>query len=145
MAKVQASSLASPSQESRAVLEYLAWAEQVEGEPWIRDDIRLAWICVRYAGQGYQKPWEFAFWFTYGKAPEKLIPEFVTKWERRQTWGDLQLWVLETSVPKKPVQSVRQQKEGYDRQRSQRSARVFGVSSKRNIPWRPESLSRIDN
>jgi len=64
---------------SAPVLDYLQRAECREPDAWLRDDYRIAWLTVHFAGRGYSDPWRFAFWWYLGRTPEKLIPFFVSR------------------------------------------------------------------
>lgn len=73
--------------QSENILAYLAVAEGREVDPWLRDDIRIAWLTVLHCAQGLSSPWEYAFWRYLGKHPDKLIPLFVERERKHRAMG----------------------------------------------------------
>ena len=53
------------------VLEYLASVEDAEMNPWVKDDIRIAWLTVLYAARGYKEPHVSASYMILGLHPNK--------------------------------------------------------------------------
>lgn len=96
-----------------SVLTYLALAEDQEPDIWLRDDIRVAWLSVLYAGREYRDPWGFAFWWYFGKTHAKAL----IAWKERREFmqrevaacmpKEFPLYVTARQMAKKPVQSVR--------------------------------------
>lgn len=96
-------------EQSERVMQYLARAESRELDPWAQDDIRIAWQAVLYAARGYEKPWEYAFWFRYGKTYQKLVPIWVEERSKRDAMLGPGLSEGEAVYPaKKKPQSVRE-------------------------------------
>jgi len=88
----------------RRILARLADAERREVDPWVRDDLRIAWITVLNAARGDTIPHIAATYTVLGLHPDRVWSAIV---ERRKAllgscyetwWGSL--------PPKKPVQSV---------------------------------------
>jgi hypothetical protein len=73
--------------ESWAVLAYLAESECKEPDVWLRDDIRVAWLCALYASHGVENPWGYAFWWYYGKT----YPKALLAWAERDRENQRQL------------------------------------------------------
>ena len=88
---------------SEHVLEYLASAELSERDPWIADDLRVAWLAVLYAGRDYPDPWGRAFWWYYGKTHAKAL---LIWQERERKTAEILGHALSAIPPKKPSQSV---------------------------------------
>jgi hypothetical protein len=96
------------------VLLRLEAAEKRELDPWLRDDLRIAWITVLWSARGVpewslhgdQPPFSAAVWQVLHCAPEQVWPRIVAR--RREQLGALyeQFWG-ETSSPRKPVQSAK--------------------------------------
>ena len=95
---------------SGRVLARLEQAECKEISPWVRDDIRIAWLTVLYASRGEK---DAHFWATYrvlGMPPDQVWPSIV---ERRMAMlgpvyaARYEEFFGETSPPKKPAQGVR--------------------------------------
>lgn len=84
------------TQQSERVLAYLASAERSEDDVWLRDDIRIAWITVLYAANGYSEPAVSATYQVLGLHPNKVYAAIL---ERDRA-------ILGT--PKKPVESVKE-------------------------------------
>ena len=87
------------------VLDYLARAECREIDPWLRDDLRIAWLTVFYA-QTYPHPFAFAHYQILGIHPERLQASLEAR--RRAQLGPLYDLVMQTTSlpPKKPAASV---------------------------------------
>ena len=61
-----------PYKHVTTILDYLAWAESAEADVWLRDDIRIAWITVSFAAQGYEQPHVAATYQVLGLHPSKV-------------------------------------------------------------------------
>ena len=59
---------------SERVLARLIQAEAHEQDPWMRDDIRIAWIATLYASQGNPQPHIDATYRVLGLHPDKVWP-----------------------------------------------------------------------
>jgi hypothetical protein len=59
---------------SERVLVYLEKCERKESDPWLRDDIRIAWITVLYASRGNPQPHIDATYKVLGLHPDKVWP-----------------------------------------------------------------------
>jgi hypothetical protein len=81
---------------SERILDYLARAEEQEIDPWLRDDVRIAWITVLRAARRESIPHVSATYTVLGLHPDKVWPAIV---ERRK--------ILFGQPNKKPVQSER--------------------------------------
>ena len=90
---------------SSRILEYLAWAEQNEPDVWLRDDLRIAWITVRFAELGYANPFVLATQQVLGIHPDKLQAAIEAR--RRAKLGALYDNFALNLPPKKPAASVR--------------------------------------
>jgi len=86
------------------VLLYLAAAEAKESDPWLQDDIRVAYKTCVNAQAGMSDPWIQAFCSYFGKHPKKAIPLWAERAAKREAL--LGPGLTEIS-PKKPNQSVR--------------------------------------
>lgn len=64
---------------SERICDYLAKAEDKERDVWLRDDIRLAFLTVLYAGRGYDIPDVWAYYYYLGGHPKKIIPILVER------------------------------------------------------------------
>ncbi len=73
--------------ESWGILAYLAEIECKEPDAWLRDDIRVAWLCVLHASKGVENPWGYAFWWYYGKT----YPKALLAWAERDRENQRQL------------------------------------------------------
>jgi hypothetical protein len=88
------------------VLLRLEDAEKKEIDPWVRDDLRIAWITTLYAWRGNQQPHIDATYRVLGVHPDEVWPRMQARREAQcgslyeQVWGS-------ASSPKKPVQSVK--------------------------------------
>lgn len=87
--------------QTRRVLDYLWIAENRETDPWLRDDVRQAWICLRFAARGNQNPFVISSYVMYGIHPDKLQARIEAR--RRAMCGSY--YELMFPAPKKPVQS----------------------------------------
>jgi hypothetical protein len=63
------------------VLVRLETAEAKEPDPWMRDDIRIAWITTLYASQGNQQPHVDATYRVLGLHPDKVWPAILARRE----------------------------------------------------------------
>jgi hypothetical protein len=96
------------------VLLHLEAAEKQETDPWLRDDLRIAWIATRWAQHGipswslhgYATPYEAATWQVLQCHPDQVWPRILAAREAKlgklhdKVWGD-------ASSPRKPVRSVK--------------------------------------
>jgi len=97
------------------VLLYLDGVQKKEIDPWLRDDIRIAWITIKWAGEGVPEwawhreagPYAAATFQVLGCLPDEVWPNIVAT--RRAKFGSLYatFWGAEISSPRKPVQSVK--------------------------------------
>lgn len=65
----------------RRILDYLAWAESAELDAWLRDDLRIAWLTVSFAEQGYEQPHIAATQQVLGLHPDHVFAKIE---ERRE-------------------------------------------------------------
>jgi hypothetical protein len=86
------------------VLVYLEQTERKEIDPWLRDDIRIAWITTLYASRGNSQPHIDATYRVLGCHPDQVWERILER--RKAQCGSLyaQVWGGASS-PKKPVQS----------------------------------------
>lgn len=63
------------------VLVYLGVAERKESDPWLRDDIRIAWITTLYASRGNPQPHVDATYRVLGIHPDKVWPAILARRE----------------------------------------------------------------
>jgi hypothetical protein len=98
---------------TEGVLAYLEKAELKETDPWLRDDIRIAWITTKWAQHGVpasawvkDSPHAAATFQVLRCRPEEVWPRILQ--QRQETLGALytQVWG-DVSSPRKPVQSVK--------------------------------------
>jgi hypothetical protein len=90
---------------SEQVLVYLEQAEKKEIDPWLRDDIRIAWITTLEASRGNLQPFIDATYRVLGCHPDQVWPRIVAR--RKAMLGvHYDDFYGEGSSPKKPVQSV---------------------------------------
>lgn len=91
---------------SARVLRRLEVSEKKEVDPWLRDDIRIAWITVLYAARGNPEPHVDATRRVLGVHPSEVWPRIEAR--RRAQLGALYgvVWG-EASSPRKPMQSVK--------------------------------------
>lgn len=61
------------------VLVRLETAETKELDPWMRDDIRIAWITTLYASQGNPQPHVDATYRVLGLHPDKVWPAILAR------------------------------------------------------------------
>ena len=61
------------------VLARLEQSEAKESDPWLRDDIRIAWIATLYAAQGNPQPLIDATYRVLGLHPDKVWPAIVAR------------------------------------------------------------------
>lgn len=64
---------------AESVLCYLEVAEKKEFDPWLRDDIRIAWITVLEASRGNSQPHIDATYRVLGIHPDKVWPAIVAR------------------------------------------------------------------
>jgi hypothetical protein len=89
---------------TEGILDYLSWAKSQEEDPWLQDDLQIAWLTVLWASRGHAHPDVLATQLTLGLAPDKVWPEIVAR--RRAKLGPLydQFYPEMASLPpKKPV------------------------------------------
>jgi hypothetical protein len=95
------------------VLLYLDDVQKKETDPWLRDDIRIAWITIKWAGEGVPEwawhreagPYAAATFQVLGCLPDQVWPFIVSA--RHAKLGSLYATIWgEESSPRKPVQSV---------------------------------------
>jgi hypothetical protein len=79
------------------IMDYLAEAERHTPDPWLRDDIRIAWITCLFAGRGYEVPDVIATYQVLGIHPDKVWPSILARRENI---------IGRKPEAKKPVQSV---------------------------------------
>lgn len=98
------------------ILNHLVRAESRETNPWLRDDIRIAWLTVLYASQGDPTPFVRAHCQILGIHPDNLQTAMEARRRAKlgsyyvpaEQWGDLKEGIpFPASSPKKPVQSER--------------------------------------
>jgi hypothetical protein len=100
-----------PQPQVERILAYLESAEALEIDPWLRDDLRIAWLTVLHADRGQSQPFVLASYRVLGIHPDKLQAALEAR--RRAQLGSLYVpanqWgdISEASSPKKPVQSER--------------------------------------
>ncbi len=111
-----------PAEISQGVLQYLEKAERKETDPWLRDDLRIAWLTALYASRGEPWPHVLATEKILGLHPEKVWHAIVAR-RKAQLGSEYRLWYDEagnalrpgeipapslpaTFSPKKPVRSV---------------------------------------
>ena len=63
------------------VLAYLEVCEKKEADPWLRDDIRIAWVTVLYASRGNSQPHVDATYQVLGLHPDKVWPAILARRE----------------------------------------------------------------
>lgn len=90
---------------SERVLVCLEKAERAEIDPWLRDDIRIAWITTLYAARGNPQPHVDATYRVLGIHPDQVWPHIVA---RRQAMlgSDYPKFFGGISSPRKPVRSM---------------------------------------
>lgn len=89
------------------ILDYLRSAENAELDPWICDDLRIAWLTVLYAAQNYPHPFVAAEYKVLGCHPDRL-QELLTE-RRKALLGRLynDFYPTTEAPPKKPPKSER--------------------------------------
>lgn len=104
-----------PAQDlAERILLHLEQAEKTEIDPWLRDDIRIAWITVAWSQTGVpdwswhrdSTPYVAATYQVLQCLPDEVWPRIVRRRHEmlRAEYAD---FFPEASSPKKPVQSVR--------------------------------------
>jgi|SRR5882724_3491041 len=88
-----------------SILQYLARAEQAEINPWLRDDLRIAWLTVLFADRGLSQPFVLASYRVLGIHPDKLQAAIEAR--RRAQLGRLYDQVMLDLPAKKPARGVR--------------------------------------
>ena len=97
------------------VMEYLEKAELKESDPWLRDDIRIAWITAKWAQYGIPEwawvqdsPHAAATFQVLNCRPDEVWPRLVAQRKQKlgaryeEFWGEKPL-----PSPRKPVKSVK--------------------------------------
>jgi len=93
------------------VLAYLQQSEKKEIDPWLRDDIRIAWMTARWAQHGVPEwswrkdsaPHVAATYQVLNCHPDEVWPRIVAQRKAKLGASYEQVWGA-PSVPKKPVQ-----------------------------------------
>lgn len=93
-----------------SILQYLSRAESGEIDPWMRDDLRIAWLTVLYSSRGLPQPFVLASYRVLGLHPDQLQAAIEARRRSKlgrmyvpaDQWGDLALDL----PPKKPSVSV---------------------------------------
>lgn len=93
----------SPHVES--ILQYLSRAEWAEIDPWLRDDLRIAWLTVLYANRGAAEPFVLASYRVLGIHPDKLQAAIDDR--RRSQLGRMYDQVMLDLPARKPTRSDR--------------------------------------
>lgn len=96
------------NQQTRRVLDYLWSAENRETDPWLKDDLRQAWICLRFAARRVPNPFVLSSYAMYGIHPDQLPAKIEAR--RRAQLGSYYEIFHGSSSPKKPVRSERDPK-----------------------------------
>jgi hypothetical protein len=97
------------------ILAQLTLAEAKEPCPWLRDDIRIAWITTLWASQGKPQPHVAATYAVLGLHPDKVWPAILARREAMlgrsmpedERPAEFETPDLAIPSPKKPVKSVR--------------------------------------
>ena len=95
------------------ILLHLERAEKKEIDPWLRDDIRIAWITTRWSQHGipswslhgYATPYVAATWQVLNCHPDQVWPNILAAREAKLGPLHDQFWGTGSS-PRKPVRSV---------------------------------------
>jgi hypothetical protein len=96
------------------VLLHLEQAEKKEIDPWLRDDIRIAWITTRWAQHGVPEwswrrdspPYVAATYQVLNCDPDEVWPRILQQREVKLGALHEKVWGVASS-PRKPVQSVK--------------------------------------
>lgn len=104
----------SPLEWTDRVLVRLEASEKKEIDPWLRDDIRIAWITTHWSQRGvpswsfhsYATPHVAATWQVLHCDPEEVWPRIVAGREVKLGALHSQVWGEGASSPRKPVRSV---------------------------------------
>ncbi|HEY3972356.1 MAG TPA: hypothetical protein VGM18_05080 [Candidatus Sulfotelmatobacter sp.] len=90
---------------TQRILLYLEHAEKKEIDPWLRDDIRIAWITTLEASRGNSQPHVDATYRVLGVHPDQVWTRIVAR--RKALLGsEYEDFFGGVSSPKKPVRSV---------------------------------------
>jgi len=84
-------------------MDYLAAQELAEPNPWLRDDIRIAWLTILFAARGQSDPSVEATWKVLGIHPDKLWEAIVAR--RKAMLGPLYEEFFPTTQPAAEVQA----------------------------------------
>lgn len=90
---------------SERVLAYLELSEKKEIDPWLRDDIRIAWITVLYAASDNPQPHVDANYRVLGCHPSDVWPRIVARREA-MLGGEYSNFFDGAVSPRKPAASV---------------------------------------
>ena len=90
---------------SEHVLAYLELCEKEEIDPWLRDDIRIAWITVLYAASGNQQAHVDASYRVLGCHPSDVWARIVAR-RQAKLGGEYGKFFGAVSSPRKPAASV---------------------------------------
>ena len=98
----QSVSVSAPVSFADRVLARLEQRERKEIDPWVRDDIRIAWITVLYAARGESQPHVAASYQVLGLHPDKVWPAIVAR-RKTQLGRYYEEFFGEELPPKKPA------------------------------------------
>jgi len=90
---------------SERILAYLESRENEERDPWVCDDLRIAWMTVLHAGRGHPQPFVEACYRVLGCHPATLAAKLEAR--RHALLGSLYSAVVLSLPPKKPCQTER--------------------------------------
>lgn len=90
---------------SERVLTRLELIEAAEVDPWLRDDIRIAWITVLYAALGNSQPYVDATYRVLGCHPDQVWLRIMARREAMLR-SDYKHFFGEVTSPRKPARSV---------------------------------------
>jgi hypothetical protein len=98
------------------VLDYLKKAEAKEIDPWLRDDIRIAWITTHWSQRGVpewswhrdQPPYVAATWQVLHCPPDEVWPRIVARRQAMLGAEYADFFPADVSAPKKPCVGVRE-------------------------------------
>ena len=101
-------------EQTERVLAYLETAGKKEIDPWLRDDIRIAWITAKWSQHGVPEwswrkdspPYVAATYEVLNCHPDEVWPRIVAERKAKLGAAYEQAWGA-PSVPKKPVQRVK--------------------------------------